>query len=694
MIAESECGSKKGETNSSTSSSSSPSNSLHLRWSRLTKIVPFSDDSKGLMRGSTSMSSRDLKSSALQRETSTMAASAPSTKTILNAVSGSASPGEVLALMGPSGSGKTSLLNSLSDRTTYQSGIVSINGSELTPQAKKRLLTKIAYVKQADIFFSHLSVRDQLTYTALLRLPQDWPTEDKLAEVDRILQMLRLTDVAESPIRLLSGGEKKRTNIGTELLTDPSVLLLDEPTSGLDSTSAVALLQLLQVLARQHHKTVITSIHQPSSKVFFSFDKLMMLAQGNVVYFGTPKLSLCYLLENNIACPDGYNAADHWMDLAVTSNNASSSGNSTNPVSSLKNTMITDLSSSDVENTFKPSSQLLIETWDNESIAKQVDEDAQEHQAQLQQQQQQNVQDMNGVVGDNKKKEKRISKYNTSWALQYRILFHRALKNSRSAIITPINMVKSAAMGIMVGLLYFQMPYTESSVYDRNSFFFFAMTYWVFDAMFNSLLSFPLEREVILKERSSGAYHLSAYFMAKTTSELPMRMALPAIYMTISFWMAGISPLFSHFLLTTLISLLSVIAGESIGLLVGASIYDMEKAMTAMTVTAVGLMLLGGFFIENVPSWLAWGKYLSPFKYSFDASRQLVFDRPVPCDGSGALEELCSFGDKEFATSADVLKFLGVQDSVLFNSLCLLALGLVPRYIAYLALRAKKENDR
>ena len=94
-------------------------------------------------------------------------------KTILNAVSGSAAPGEVLALMGPSGSGKTSLLNSLSGRTTYQSGDLTINGTTLTPQAKKRLLTKIAYVKQADIFFSHLSVRDQLTYTAMLRLPQE-----------------------------------------------------------------------------------------------------------------------------------------------------------------------------------------------------------------------------------------------------------------------------------------------------------------------------------------------------------------------------------------------------------------------------------------------------------------------------------------------------------------------------------------
>ena len=91
-------------------------------------------------------------------------------------------------------------------------------------------MAQIAYVKQADIFFTHLTVRDQLGYTAFLRLPQAWSPHRKLEEVDRIIQLLKLTKVADSKIDTLSGGEKKRVNIGTELLTDPSCILLDEPT--------------------------------------------------------------------------------------------------------------------------------------------------------------------------------------------------------------------------------------------------------------------------------------------------------------------------------------------------------------------------------------------------------------------------------------------------------------------------------
>jgi len=788
---------------------------------------------------------------------------------ILEEVSGFAAPGEILAMMGPSGSGKTSLLNCLSGRNPYNSGVVSVNGRPLKNKNKgtssssspgsdmKRLMAKIAYVKQADIFFEHLTVRDQLGYTAVLRLPQQWTHTQKMDEVERILRLLRLTKVADSKIQTLSGGEKKRVNIGTELLTDPAVLLLDEPTSGLDSTSAVALIRMLQNLCRTSNKTIITSIHQPSSALFASFDRLIMLAEGHVVYFGRPRESLVYLNQQGFDCPVGYNGADHWMDLLVQDsaidnhdddddydddydvidsgcgdienpcirqlNDANANANAnddtvvvpnnnniagdaaittitttaaasarvvaeggTNISSSTRTsaTMIDEDKShvmiekdaaqhSDAGNdnidrkrrsggscgvvvgrttkrecnnrnrdhrvrdysttTTTTTQQRLIYAWDKEAIAEEMDayveqnpENTNTHgnkrmsflsssyydrkslasastsmrkssdtifnknKNKNKNKNNNNTDSNNGITN-----EKEPSKYNTSWGLQYRTLVHRSMKNSRSAIFTPINLIKSCALGLLSGLLWFQMDYTEARIFDLSSYFFFTMTFWVFDAMFQSFMCFPTERAVILKERSSGSYRLSAYFMGKTTSEMPARLVLPLIYMIISFWMAGISNQFSMFVATTCISLLSVMAGEAIGLLVGATIYDMETGMTVMTVVSLFLALVGGFFVEKVPSFLVWSKYLSPFKYSFDASLQLVFKEPVPCDGSGALTELCGDGnDTGYAQPDQVIKFLGVQGSVGFNVGILLAIGLVPRYIAYVALRAKKEGDR
>jgi len=196
---------------------------LFLRWSRLVKTVQMKENNAGLLRGSIAAPDPD----SLKK----IQESGPTTKVILNEVSGCAEPGQVLAMMGPSGSGKTSLLNCLSGRSSYQSGVLTINGKPLAGTAmKKRLMAQIAYVRQADIFFTHLTVRDQLGYTAFLRLPQAWSKTRKNDEVERIIKMLRLTKVADSKISMLSGGEKKRVNIGTELLTDPSCILLDEPT--------------------------------------------------------------------------------------------------------------------------------------------------------------------------------------------------------------------------------------------------------------------------------------------------------------------------------------------------------------------------------------------------------------------------------------------------------------------------------
>jgi len=182
--------------------------------------------------------------------------------------------------------------------------------------------------------------------------------------------------------------------------------------------------------------------------------------------------------------------------------------------------------------------------------------------------------------------------------------------------------------------------------------------------------------------------------MGKTVSETPTRLALPFIYMCISFWMAALSPSFAVFLGSTACTLMSVLAGESFGLVIGTSLYDMEKAMTVMTVVALALMLLGGFYVQNVPSFISWAKYLSPFKYSYDASLQIVFDRDVPCDGSGALAGLCGGESTGSASPEDVVAFLGVEGSIGFNVGLLAVLIVVPRYIAYRFLLAKKGAER
>mmetsp|Transcript_24899 Transcript_24899/g.59096 ORF Transcript_24899/g.59096 Transcript_24899/m.59096 type:complete len:679 (-) Transcript_24899:1572-3608(-) len=643
----------------------------NLRWSRITKEVQVKEQSAGLLKGSI----------ANQQIAADSSMKSCKTKIILNAVSGSAEPGQVISLMGPSGSGKTTLLDVLSGRSSFDGGVITLDGEVVDERIMKKLKKKVAYVKQNDLFFGHLTVRDQLTYTALLRLPSKWPRSKKTGEVDRIIKQLRLTKCQDTPIFQISGGEKKRVNIGSELLTDPSILLLDEPTSGLDSTSAVALMKILDKLARDEGKTIITSIHQPSSAVFFAFDKLMLLADGNVVYFGTPIDSLEYVRELGMECPAGYNAADHHMDLLVVDSAIDDEDDST--IEEAASSVSSGVKHRSIGGT--TTKQKLIASWDAEALAKKVDEEAKADFVAVGPPRQLSRRQSSLIL--------RESSFKSTWFTQFMVLVHRSMKNSRSAIFTKLNLVKSGAIGLMSGLLWFQMPYTERTVYDRSSYYFFTMTFWVFDAMFTAYLAFPLERAIIFKERSSGSYRLSAYFFAKTTSEAPSRLALPSLYMVISYWMSGVNNNFGVFIASTLCSLLSVLAGESIGLFCGAAVLDMEKGMVIMTVLALSLMVVGGFFVRNVPFWILWLGYVSPFKYSYNSSVQLVFDRPVPCDGSGVLAA-CGGRSDGYASEEDVLDFLGTEFSAGLNAGLLLLIFVVVRIFAFLALKSKKPEER
>jgi len=358
-------------------------------------------------------------------------------------------------------------------------------------------------------------------------------------------------------------------------MTDPAILLLDEPTSGLDSTSAVSLMRLLSSLAKDHGKTVLTTIHQPSSQLFRSFDRLLMISEGYVVYFGSPIDSLSYLRTQNLACPDGYNAADHWMDLLVMEDGTELAKNNNNNEEE-EEQEVDDVINNRIANNQRQIPRLQLQmAWDDDAVAEQMDA---------------------ALTGDDDNKDiggtSNTGKYNTSWTTQYGVLIHRCLKGSKSSIFTPLNMMKSVAIGLIAGLIWWRMPYTERTVADRSSYFFFTMTYWVFDAMFGALMAFPAEKVVILKERASASYHLSAYFLAKTTSDAPVRLCLPLMYMTTSFWMGGIDDRFSVFLASTGCTLLSVLAGESLGLLVGASISAMDKALTVRSISLWMLLLI------------------------------------------------------------------------------------------------------
>lgn len=227
-------------------------------------------------------------------------------------------PGELMAMLGPSGSGKTTLLSALAGRLPGKiSGNISFNGQAFSSCMKR----KTGFVSQDDVLYPHLTVLETLTYAALLRLPKKLSKEEKIEQVELIIMELGLTRIRNGVVggpmlRGVSGGERKRVSIGQEMLVNPSLLLLDEPTSGLDSTTAQRIIATLRGLARSG-RTVITTIHQPSSRLYRMFDKVVVLSEGCPIYSGSAGLVMEYF--GSIGYAPGFNfmnPADFLLDLA------------------------------------------------------------------------------------------------------------------------------------------------------------------------------------------------------------------------------------------------------------------------------------------------------------------------------------------------------------------------------------------
>ncbi|URE43428.1 ABC-2 type transporter [Musa troglodytarum] len=242
------------------------------------------------------------------------------TRFLLSNVCGEAKPGRLLAIMGPSGSGKTTLLNVLAGQLMasprlHLSGHLDINGLPMPSEGYK-----VAYLRQEDLFFSQLTVRETLLLAAELQLPQTWLAEKKDKYARSLLFRLGLVNCADSivgdaKVRGISGGEKKRLALACELIASPSVIFADEPTTGLDAFQAEKVMETLRQLAEDGH-TVICSIHQPRGSVYSKFDDIVLLSEGSLVYMGPAKDGpLTYFAKFGYQCPDHVNPAEFLADL-------------------------------------------------------------------------------------------------------------------------------------------------------------------------------------------------------------------------------------------------------------------------------------------------------------------------------------------------------------------------------------------
>ncbi|RMC13650.1 hypothetical protein DUI87_08727 [Hirundo rustica rustica] len=588
------------------------------------------------------------------------------------------------AILGPTGSGKSSLLDILAARKDPHglSGDILINGA---PQPANFKCTS-GYVVQDDVVMGTLTVRENLKFSAALRLPKSVKEQEKDERVNQIIKELGLSKVADSKVgtqftRGVSGGERKRTNIGMELITDPAILFLDEPTTGLDASTANAVLVLLKRMSKQG-KTIIFSIHQPRYSIFRLFDTLTLLAAGRVLYHGPAQQAIEHFQSLGYQCEPYNNPADFFLDVI----NGDSTAVAMNKADESK-TVFPAESTEEPSEYDKTLADQLAEKYSNSAYYR-------ETKAQLE-----------SISSGNKKKAKGLFRqitYANSFLHQLKWVSRRTFKNligSPQASIAQL--LITALLGLIVGAIYFGLEDNSAGIQNRVGAMFFLTTNQCFSSV-SAIELFVVEKKIFIHEYISGYYRTSAYFIAKLMADLIPIRTLPSIIFTcIVYFMLGKSETNSRSLLYHDVHPYDgVLHSHFHGTCHCRRTERGRHSKPAHDCHVCFMILFSGLLVNltSILSWLSWLKYFSIPRYGMTALQINEFTGLTFCGSSNdtvlSSDSIYRQTGQLICTGEDYLKSQGIEAStwgLWQNHLALACMTFIFLTIAYLKLRFMKK---
>lgn len=480
-------------------------------------------------------------------------------KTIVQNLTGVAKPRELIGLLGPSGAGKTVLFNIFSDRLNLVKGSeyernVFINRN--VPLTRGLFGKKCAYVMQDDVLLETLTPYECFKFSANLRL--SCSDEEKEKAVIKVIEDLRLQTCRDTLVgsvlkKGISGGERRRSSIGVELVTDPPLIVLDgllfslplELTSGLDSFTAYTIVKVLKDLAARG-KTIMAIVHQPSTDIFNLFDRAYILANGREVYQGETGQICDYFKMIGKEIPPYTNPADKIIVMMHSKENP-------DPEDIQRQNELFDSYDKHIRLALEDEIPKLA------AAAPEVDEKAlKEFQA-------------------------------GGFCLEFRNLFIRAFKNlSRNRLATWVNFIQVLVIAGISDILFWQKGgYDYVNVREKTGAMIGACTYHFLHSINTVLLTciysvlylVPSERKLFLREQSNRLYGVLPYYLSKMLVDLPIQILIPIIFSVMTYWAVELRNEAGAFFQFTAAILILALVGNSIGILLGSMFADFRTSV-------------------------------------------------------------------------------------------------------------------
>ncbi|KAL4240249.1 ATP-binding cassette sub- G member 2 [Mactra antiquata] len=527
-------------------------------------------------------------------------------KEILKNINGIFRPG-MNAILGPTGSGKSSLLDVLAGRKDLSglSGTMLLDGCP-TPENFKCM---VGYVVQDDVVLGTLSVRENFHFSAALRLPSSVSPEERERRVNNVISELGLQHCADTKcgnefIRGVSGGERKRCNIGMELIISPPVLFLDEPTTGLDANTANTVMLLLKKLA-MGGRTIVFSIHQPRYSIYRLFDNLALLSMGEMVYHGPAQESLQFFQNIGYSCDEHNNPPDFFLDVINGDPNAVTSDIS--KILSSTDMEKSSLNDEGLEVHEKLVSAYQKSTW-HQRLMSELNPIREEYE---------------NKVKTNQVKRLPPVQYATNALTQFLYCSQRTLRNLiRNPAVSVLQILTMIIFAVVVGAIYWQINDScKSGLQNRTGAFFFIIMNMVFGNL-SAVELFIKNRAIFLHENVSGFYRVSSYFLSTVICDvIPMRFLPTLAFSVVVYYMLGFRTEFDKFCVFFLGLFFVSLSASAISFCISALVRIFAVANLLIAMCYVVMMVFSGLLVnlDSIPDFLEWLKYLSIFRYSLNA---------------------------------------------------------------------------
>ncbi len=494
-------------------------------------------------------------------------------KTILNEVSATMPSGSLTAILGSSGSGKTTMLNTLAYR--MGGGRLKTTGDTLYNGNPKSSSIRSAYVMQQDVLLPTLTVRETLLYAAELRLPPPTSSEERRQVVEDVILELGLKECANTRIgnnvhKGCSGGEKRRTSLGVQMLANPSVLFLDEVTTGLDATSAFQLIRTLKTLAAKG-RTIVVTIHQPRSEIWGLFDRLILLTGGSPIYSGPLGDCLPYFDNLGYGLPAFVNPAEHLIDLAAVDNRSTE----------LEATSLTRVEG--MKQAWRVSESRFSQAVDEKDLSL--------------------VDDLANVKSKSQK---------STLMRQVKVLTTRTMKVTyRDPMGMAGSLLEATSMAIITGWIFLHLDGSLQGIRSKEGALYTAASFQGYLILLFETYRLTIDIQLFDREYGEGVVGIPAFLISRRLARVFIEdVPVPLIFSVIYYFMAGFRPLASQFFTFFAITLLCQYIAVTLATLCVAVSRNFAGASLIANMAYTIQSLACGYFVQSnqIPVYVRWFK--------------------------------------------------------------------------------------